>query len=80
MMSIRRQLVELLSEIGFIQANLKIRQIERLQDSNHDGVALALKQDPQRNLDLQIPMIKGCLLASLWPNGIHFQGIDIDYD
>jgi len=69
MMGIRRQLVELLSDIGFIKSGIKIRDIERLQNPDNDGVALAIGEDTKRSLESQLPMIKGCLVASLWPNG-----------
>lgn len=69
--SVKRQLAELLSDIGFVQGNLKTRDIERRGGKMSDGVAEAVGEGPDSLISRahNLELVKAVLVAAMYPNG-----------
>ncbi|KAI9020610.1 hypothetical protein DFJ74DRAFT_643980 [Hyaloraphidium curvatum] len=68
--SVKRQLVELLSDIGFVKEGLKARDMERRGGFTSDGVAEALGDSAGADRADNMELVKGTLIAALYPNVI----------
>lgn len=78
--SVKRQLVELLSDIGFIKPGLKQRDLERLGGINGDGVREALQGTASDDRADDMELVKGMLVAALYPNVIKIENPTGDID
>ncbi|BFZ63809.1 ATPdependent RNA helicase [Saitoella coloradoensis] len=67
---IKRQLAELLCDIGFLKGNVRARQMERVgrNGRNGDGVANAIRITGGGAHDENSHLIKACLTSALYPN------------
>ncbi|KAI9357264.1 P-loop containing nucleoside triphosphate hydrolase protein [Zopfochytrium polystomum] len=70
--SVKRQLAELLSDIGFVPGKIRARDMERRGGRVSDGVALSIGEaGDSRNDDLEL--IKGVIISGLYPNVIKME-------
>lgn len=71
MSAVRRQLAELMGEIGFLDPHSKIktaRDMENAQTAVDDGVVFALPA--AQRVGRVEGTVRACLVAALWPNGL----------
>ncbi|KAJ3299616.1 ATPdependent RNA helicase [Borealophlyctis nickersoniae] len=73
--SVKRQLAELLSDIGFVAGNLRSRDMERAGGLQSDGVADAIGEGPGSQVSRtdNLELVKSCLVAALYPNVIKIE-------
>uniref|UniRef100_A0A8D0GNK2 RNA helicase n=1 Tax=Sphenodon punctatus TaxID=8508 RepID=A0A8D0GNK2_SPHPU len=67
MASLKRQLTELLSDIGFVKEGLRARDIERRWSQGGDGVLDATGEEANSNAE-NIKLISAMLCAAFYPN------------
>ncbi|KAH9519541.1 ATPdependent RNA helicase [Bulinus truncatus] len=65
--SLKQQYVELLSDIGFIHAGIKLRDVERAARGRSDGVAEVTGPEANINSD-NWKLLSALLVAALYPN------------
>ncbi|TPX37466.1 hypothetical protein SmJEL517_g00761 [Synchytrium microbalum] len=70
---IKRQLLELLSEIGFAPSGLYVRDVERRGGRNSDGVSEALQNTQYVARSDNTSLIKALLISGLYPNVVKIQ-------
>lgn len=71
--SVKRQLVELLSDIGFVKSGIKTRDLERAGGLQGDGVKEALSGSASNDRSGNMELVKGTLIAALYPNVIKLE-------
>ena len=70
---IKRQLLELLSEIGFAPPNLYSRDVERSGGGIGDGVCEVLKNTEYVKRSDSVELVKAVVIAGLYPNVVKIE-------
>ncbi|TPX57355.1 hypothetical protein SpCBS45565_g08230 [Spizellomyces sp. 'palustris'] len=70
--SVKRQLAELLSDIGFLDSSLplQVRAMERAGGNVSDGIVESIRPEANARGD-DLRLVKAVLIAALYPNVIH---------
>ncbi|ORY45130.1 P-loop containing nucleoside triphosphate hydrolase protein [Rhizoclosmatium globosum] len=71
--SVKRQLAEMLSDIGFVQVPIRAKEMERRGGRMSDGVADALGEIGAGRRGDDQELIKGILVTALYPNVIKIE-------
>ncbi|KAJ3114596.1 ATPdependent RNA helicase [Phlyctochytrium bullatum] len=66
--SVKRQLAELLCDIGFVKGVVRAKEMERRGGRQSDGVAEAIGEKLDMTPDFEL--IKALIVSSLYPNGV----------